>query len=280
MIKFVCYDQFRADLYQKGIDYAAAHAKALGFSAVEFLDSVHSESPVYDHPEAPRFARVLADHGLSVACYSVAADLYPHSPAAEEALKRHARFAAALGSPFFHHTLQSYLRLPADAPTFDEILPTVLNSAEQIARECAALGLTALYEPQGMYFNGMQNLLRFLDAMAERVKNVGICADFGNPMFVGACPPKLMRLLAKHVRHVHIKDYLHTQTEPASRDRYHLADGSWLSDVAVGDGAVDVAACLEALKAVGYDGAFALEFSGSDARFAAAFARIRALWEA
>jgi hypothetical protein len=36
MIKFVCYDQFRADLYQKGIDYAAAHAKALGFRLWNF----------------------------------------------------------------------------------------------------------------------------------------------------------------------------------------------------------------------------------------------------
>ncbi len=278
MPKLVCYDQFRSDLYRVGIDYAAEHAVALGFDAVECLDSCGSSLPLYAHPEAARFAEVLARNGLSVACYSVAADLFPRTEAVVEELKRHARFAAELGSPFFHHTLQSPLRKAPDAPSFDEVLPVVLESAVEVAQTCGELGMTALYEPQGMYFNGAENLARFFAAISAQVENVGICADFGNPLFVGAEPKEVIARLAQYVRHVHVKDYLRTAAPIAERDGYCLADGHRLYDTMPGDGVVDVPGCLRILRGSGYDGALAFEMSGSDEMLREAITRVKNWW--
>ena len=278
MPKLVCYDQFRSDLYRVGIDYAAEHAVALGFDAVECLDSCGAALPLYAHPEAARFAEILSRNGLSVACYSVAADLFPRTEAVVEELKRHARFAAELGSPFFHHTLQSPLKKTPDAPSFDEVLPVVLESAVEVAQVCGELGMTALYEPQGLYFNGAENLAHFFAAISAQVENVGICADFGNPLFVGAEPKEVIARLAQFVRHVHVKDYLRTTAPQKDAEGFSLADGHWLYDTVPGDGVVDAPACLRILRGSGYGGALAFEMSGSDEMFREAIKRVKKWW--
>ena len=75
-MRLVNYSVFYKDLKNHGLEYAARHTRALGCDAVEFLDF----APTSDFSAAQRYTatevrRILEEHQLKVACYSVAVDL-------------------------------------------------------------------------------------------------------------------------------------------------------------------------------------------------------------
>ena len=121
------YSGFAELIRQFGIEKAAQTAADLGFTSVELFQITNKDSRInaFDTAdEAHQAKSILKKHGLTVACYSVAANIVDilGSPSINyneiESLKRHAKIAAAIGSPFFHHTIITNLSLPNDAPEF------------------------------------------------------------------------------------------------------------------------------------------------------------------
>ena len=250
-------------LAEKGLDATAAWAQENGFSAVEFLqlNAENWHSGVENVPHAKQVRKTLLAYGLTTACYSVGVNLL-NGTEAVELLKRHAELAAELGSPFLHHTLIDSLVLPENAPTFKETFPKVLDAATEVADYCQALGLTCLYEEQGLYFNGKKNLGRFFKEMKKRSKNVGICGDFGNILFVDEAPESFLKAFKKDIRHVHLKDYVTALSveERTDKDAWLKTKGGvYLKDVPLGDGVIHLQKCFDLLRSVEYDGFFSLE---------------------
>ena len=62
---------------------------------------------------------------------------------------------------------------------------------------------------------------------------------------------------------VHFKDF---KPEPAEHEgfAYEALDGSRFLGTAVGEGTVDLPACIEALKQVGYNGWLSVEYEGEE----------------
>ncbi len=258
---YAIYDPFTDLVRARGVEEAALYARKHGFRAVEFLGTLYP--PVPDVEAAREARRILEAHGLTVACYSVGTTLY-RAPAEEDKLRYHAEIAAALGSPFLHHTLVASLRPLAEDPPFDAVLEDILPRAERVARHAAGLGLTCLYEEQGFYVNGIEQFGRFFGEMKRRCPNVGVCGDFGNILFADERPEDFLRAFAGDIRHVHIKDYRvvapgQAPLPPEAGRPLHSARGAALYDVPLGEGVVDAAACLSVLREAGYDGALALE---------------------
>ncbi|MDA1044726.1 MAG: sugar phosphate isomerase/epimerase [Verrucomicrobia bacterium] len=94
---------------------------------------------------------------------------------------------------------------------------------------------------------GAQDLRRFLDVMDHPA--LGINFDPANMILYDKDEPAdAVRILGPWIRHVHIKDAVRTKTP-----------GTWGREVPWGDGEVDGAAFLSALKASGFEGALAIE---------------------
>ena len=261
-MKLSNYGQFHDDLKLRGIEYAAEHTVILGFDSVEFLGL----SQAAKDPSAT--ARILASHGLSVSCFSEGINLLDTSRRSLSEMIDHlcrcGDSAAELGSPFLHHTLILPLTLPPNAPELSEVLPIMTDAAEQVANYCEKLGLVCLYEPQGMYFNG-NGLEIFFDEMKKRCRNIGICGDVGNSLFVDYSPSLVFDKFAPQVKHVHLKDYLVEETELQGRKGHRSRGGKWLYDTELGEGVVDIPYCMSKLKEVGYSGAYSFELTGDDA---------------
>jgi sugar phosphate isomerase/epimerase len=262
-MKFSFYSGFNQMLAERGLDATAAWAQENGFSAVEFLNLPieNWHNGVDSVSQAQNVRKTLQSYGLTTACYSVAVNLLNGSAAVEH-LKRQAELAAELGSPFLHHTLIDSLLLPQDAPTFQEVFPRVLDGASEVARYCETLGLTCLYEEQGLYFNGKKNLGKFFQAMKKCCKNVGVCGDFGNILFVDESPDSFLKAFKKDVKHVHIKDYTTALTIENREDKeawLRSRKGVYLKDVPLGEGVINAQKCFKILKKAGYDGFFSLE---------------------
>ena len=265
-MKFAMYAGFSDILRSKGAEAAAETASRLGFQAVEFLEYIDgSGTPIIKSMEEARGIRqTLEKHLLSVACYSVGINLWQKGMTAEtvtpmeEALCHHARLAAELGSPFLHHTL--LLGVDPYALTMEEALTLIVPVAIRVAKYAHSLGLTCIYEGQGMYVNGVAGYRAFYEAVRAECPWVGVCGDIGNPLFVDEDPLPFFQTFAKEIRHVHIKDYVHADAPGNEPDwAQQTRSGSYLRETVIGHGCIDLASCLAVLREAGYDGIFALE---------------------
>lgn len=265
-MKLVNYFKFNSDIYEKGIEYAIEHTVELGLDAVEFLGDVpHDERFLPDAEAAVKVAERLRSYGLTTACYSLGANLFaPDIKAAEREFYFHAEIAAALEAPYLHHTLYMPFNRPAGAPTYDEMLRLILEPATHVADYCAMQGLGCLYEPQGVYFNGLAGFSTLLQEMQGRCNNVAVCGDMGNPLFAAEHPNEFFAQYAAQMKHVHIKDYYYRDAPTGEGEWLRTDGGRWISPARLGDGDIDVAYCLGELQKVGYSGALALEFEGDD----------------
>lgn len=266
-MKLSSYNMFLADLYSKGLEYACKRAATLGFEGVELLDFCPwRRKATYEMYSVEEYLNEFEKNGLSLACYSSAALLCVDDE--ESLLKeifKQADFTAALGGKLFHHTFTIELPKEKASLSYSEMLERVVPVAKKIADHCAKLGVTCLYEPQGKYFNGIEGLGGLYREMEKHCENIGICCDVGNPLFVEEIPEAVVAKFAKQTKHVHIKDYLrYDEPLPNVKLIQKSRDGKYLYDCNVGDGIIDLGACFDSLKAVGYDGYVSFELVGDD----------------
>ena len=257
---FTNYVLFQHDLASHGIEYAAEHTLALGMDAVEFLAGVPSGLPAFnDLKEAEKTAEVLKRYGLKTSCFSVGASLYgPDMQKVEEGFKRYSEIAAILGSSYLHHTLFHPLVLPPNPPSYETVFNAVIDSVERVAAHAKQFGVSCLYEPQGMYFNGA-GLKKLIDTFAKMgVENVGVCADFGNSMFVDYAPCEIISEMMQYVCHVHIKDY---KLCPDGEGDYRSSGGQCFYEVEYAKGDMKNRECIKALLDAGYNGYFSTELN-------------------
>lgn len=261
-MKFAMYSKFTECFAKEGIEYAAKYASSLGVTGVEFLAFLPRPSycPIYTPEDAKKVKEVLDRYHLPVCCFSVYANLWSDDGAVET-LKNQVEIAAALGCKLLHHTL-----LPGDLyegmPTYSEVVDKVVDAAAEIADYAKNFGITCIYEDQGYYFNGVDNFRDFWGRITGRCDNVGICADMGNILFANQNAHDFLRVFAKDVRHVHIKDYIHKKADQCPGKYWLYAnDGYWLRETMIGSGAVNYELCMKLLKDAGYDGFFSLELT-------------------
>lgn len=119
---------------------------------------------------------------------------------------------------------------------FVEGIKPVLADAER-------LGVLLLVEPEpGLLIERSEQYLELTSRIDSPA--LGLNFDVGHFYCVGEEPADLIPRLASHIRHFHIEDI------PASREHRHLVPG---------DGAIDLAATLRAIRSTGYDGWLTVE---------------------
>ena len=260
------YGPFHYDLIHHGIEYAAEHTASLGFNAVEFLGGYPSQIPAFqDLGEAEHVAEVLKSYGLKTSCFSAGVNLYGENMAeVEKTLCRYAEIAAIVGAPYLHHTVYLALELTPTSPSYETVFSSTIDAIERIARHAASLGVTCIYEPQGMYFNGIAGLEPLVKEMKSRVGRVGVCGDVGNPLYADADPVGILEKVSSDVLHVHIKDYYYRKGTVTGEGWRPSRAGNSLMQTEIGIGDIDLVGCLRALQAAEYKGAYAFEIPGGD----------------
>lgn len=257
---FAMYYHFHDTLRDLGPEKAADIACEMGFSSVEMFESaLGAPTIIKTVEEAKKIRAIFEAKGLHFCCYSLYANLY-HQPEIEKALCQHAEIAAALGSPYLHHTALPWITMDEQLPECNEAIETAVDAATRVARYAAPLGLTCIYEDQGMYLNGLEGFGIFYQEMKNRCANVGVCGDAGNILFVDEYPDPFFETFKKDIKHVHLKDYLVKEgPEAPGKHWYRTKGGKWLRDTIIGDGVVNFEALINTLKSAGYDGALAFE---------------------
>ena len=260
-MEFVMFSGFTDALLSRGPAGVADYAKGLGFSGGELFASTEHPTcdPVSDHQTARELHGVFRKAGFPIACFSVYTNLW-NRPENEAFLMKKAELAAELECPYLHHTLFPVYHPAPDDPGYAEAREQILESAIRIANHAARYGVTCLYEDQGGYFNSVAGYGCLWNDLERECKNVGVCADLGNILFVGETPEDFLRAFAPRVRHVHLKDYQRVASPTCPGDGFAPATpGVWLRDCDIGSGVVDFSTCLALLRKAGYTGPYALE---------------------
>lgn len=246
---------------ERGWEATAKEALRLGCNMLETIDNPQDpETPVLNSIEQVREARRLLDsHGVSISCCSVFANLYK-SPETVSFLKSYAELAAEIGSPFLHHTLLPWIEPCDEIPEAEEAIECVVDAAEEIANHAAKFGITCLYEGQGLIANGIEGYHKFFDEIKRRCKNVGVCGDIGNTLFVDVAPKDFIREFITDIKHVHVKEYRRFPSTAEKEPGWlRTRDGSYIADVPLGTGICEIDECMKTLKDAGYNDVVSIE---------------------
>lgn len=261
-MEFTMFYGFNQRISAMGFEKAILEVKELGFSSVELLGNTNpgGTNVVRNLLEAKYLRSLLDQHGVYEACYSVVANFWDN-PKAEEDLKLHIEIAAELGSPYVHHTVLPGGYTPeTGGPSREDAIKKAVECSVRVADYAKDFGITCLYEDQGNYANGVKGFGDFYNEVKKSCSNVGVCADLGNILFVDEEPQPFIETYIQDVRHVHIKDYLRKYQKESPGERWMAGfNDSWMRDTVVGDGVIDVEACIKILKDAGYNGCFAFE---------------------
>ena len=257
--------KFSGNIKSQGADTACSIAEKLGFTSVEHieLELDNSKPTIANEEDLSKLKYAMDKHGLSMSCYSVAVNLWEKNMTPttvttyEKALYNHAKQASYLGSPYLHHTL--LLGVEKDSLPFEQALELIVPAAIRVAKFAQNIGISCLYEDQGMYFNGVKNFGRFYSEVKKECPYVGICGDMGNTLFVDEDPVAFFKAYVNEMKHVHIKDYIISDKRDSSTNWSLSKGGKWLKDSIVGEGNVRIVDCLNILKENGYNGALSLE---------------------
>jgi sugar phosphate isomerase/epimerase len=260
-MKFTNYTVFNKDIKEHGIEFAISHSIKLGLSSVEFLCGIGRQK-IKDINDAQRIRELFEKNGIFVSCYSSGLDLlgkYSKEEILESTLQE-VDYTAELGSPYFHHTFISPLK-PYPGVDFSDVFPMLSDFANRVAERANKKGITCLYEPQGMYVNGVCNLRKILDSVKANGFCAGICGDIGNSLFVDTPPTEIYKSFANEIMHIHVKDYA-VSNFPIEDSCLVSRSGKYMKDALPGCGAVDFEACFNYLK--NYNGSISLELNATD----------------
>ena len=274
-IKFSYYFGCRERVISREYESFFEFLKRAGYDAIELLEMFGGEQIFDSYSEAIEFAKLLKLNNISTSCHSVYIDVYESFDFAEDYLKKQVDIASILGSPYLHHTIKPPLEITSESTDTDSLISKGLPLLKNVADYAKSKGIKLLYEPQGMYFNG-EGLKKLINAFRENgVENVGVCIDFGNPMFVDSTPIEIMAELMPYVCHAHIKDY---KLCPDGEGDYRSAGGQCFYEVGYGQGDMKNNECMKILFDAGYNGYFSTELCPRDMSSDDAVAEIRKLF--
>lgn len=233
-----------------------------GFGAIEpfptqDLDTVE---------QARELGKYIRSAGAQVSCFSTCAELLGGDCGdAVHQMRQRIDMAAAMGAPYFHHTIHPQLTLPrAGEASYLQALRQAEPMLRALCAYAADRGVLCVYEDQGLYFNGCMGVGRLVEALSGAP--FGLVADLGNILFVDEQAEDFIGRFSDKIVHVHCKDYL---KKPGAgpcpgRGWYVTRRGDYLRDTIVGHGVVNFPACFRVLEQMGYDGWYSLEYAAME----------------
>ncbi len=220
-------------------------AADLGYDGVEVRGVKNELSapriPQFSAEKLPGTRAQLQRLNLAIPCLTsgcVLGDAAGHEAALAEA-RAYIDCASALGAQFIRVMAESTAQPSA---TVDEAL--VADALSSLAPYAAAKSVQVLLETNGIYADSAR-----LAALMHRVDapGLGVLWDIHHPFrFFGEAPALTVERLGRWIRYVHVKDSL-------------LEDGK-LRYRMLGQGDLPVRACAAALRDIGYDGWYTLEW--------------------
>jgi len=220
-----------------------------------------------DENEQARAAKDLADQfNLQVSCYTLDSDFSVYDEAKyrrciETSIAR-LETAQILGTDTIR--LDPRTSLPGRSRgeiDVDDIIERIARGMAEVSDAAAEKGITVGVENHGSMLGRTAQTARIVELVNR--PNFGVNLDFTNFRAVyGEDHVEATRKLAKHVVHVHAKDfYIRTEAQKEEEGWRKIPSGEYTKRSVGGEGDTQWSEVFHILKEAGYDGAISLEVS-------------------
>ncbi len=210
--------------------------------------------------KSAREIKAYADSkNVKFSCLSTFADLAGADREEQiEKMKRYADVAAAIGSPYFHHTALPGRPEGINNPALrEELFKIGIASVREVYDYAQTVGVRTVLEDQGYYFNGVEGFGRLLK---EVERDIGVVADFGNIYHVEEHITDFIELTKDRICQVHLKDVKILPEQKAGG--LLTSKGNFMHEAFFGEGDVKFKEGMKMLRDIGYKGYYALEYGG------------------
>ena len=148
--------------------------------------------------------------------------------------------------------------------TFEQARAWIVEGLAAASKEAADNGVKLALENHGTLAGRADQVRALIADVRAKAGNdaLGANPDTGNFLVVDANAPESVASLADLASMVHFKDMVRTGEgeDPA----FKSLGGVGLKGCAIGEGDVELGACVKALKAHGFDGPVSIEYEGSE----------------
>ena len=246
--------------YLKICDLAAK----MGYDAIEFTDLSSEVSGKSVEDTAKEIADYAAKVGLSVAAYTVGANLLADDPEKEvERLKGCVDIAVLLGAKVMRHDC-CWGPKKGVRYTWQDAVQETAPRIRAITEYAQTKGVITCTENHGTFIqdsNRVESLIRTVNH-----PNYGWLVDMGNFICADEDSTHAVSIAAPYAVHVHCKDFLFKKgTEENPGDGWFQSrGGNYLRGTIVGHGVIPVKQCLNILQNAGYQGTVSVEFEGME----------------
>ena len=213
-------------------------------------------------PREPRaLGALLREYGLALVGGWYSASLLQRSAAEEwSALQAHLALLRALGTDVFilaetSNAIHGQRGQPLDGrPRLDARQWRVFGArTTELASRLAEAGMRMAYHHHlGTVVEDAQDLVAFIENTGDAA---GLTLDTGHAALGGIGPVETIRSVPKRIAHVHCKDIRSGVFRAVQSARKSFLDGVLAGMfTAPGDGSIDYAEVMQALREIGYDG--------------------------
>ncbi|MBA4495393.1 sugar phosphate isomerase/epimerase family protein [Paenactinomyces guangxiensis] len=149
--------------------------------------------------------------------------------------------------------------LPEGNISYEQGLGYAVEGLARAAQYAEQKGVVLCLENHGLFAGRSGQVLDVINQVGSPA--LGSTFDTGNFLLVGQSPSDAIQELLGVIKHVHVKDFLHTPDE--TENVYTSLTGERYAGKIPGEGEVDLRYILGELQASGYDGWLSVEYEGS-----------------
>jgi sugar phosphate isomerase/epimerase len=236
-------------------------AQEAGAEGVELLDFFYNDVEV----EREEALAALAATGLPCPIFSVAQNFAKIDPTEREAQLQKIFFGVDEAVRFNSGVVRVFAGDVAPGITYDQAFEWIVEGLSEASKYAAKHGKRLGLENHGKLAGRGDQVKNLIDVVRERsgTDALGANPDTGNFLLVNQPSHEAIRQVAQYATMVHFKDF---KPEPPGHEgfAYEALDGSRFLGTAVGEGSVDLPACIMALNDAGYDGWLSVEYEGEE----------------
>jgi len=231
--------------------------KELGADGVELLDFFWKDR----NAEIGAVKSALSDLGMPVCTWAVGNNLVSTDPADREASLRTIQGGVEEAVNLNSRVVRVFSGSLMEGISFDDALRWIVDGLSAGAAYAIAHGVVLGLENHGALAGRSDQVKTILERVASPALGANI--DTGNFLLVNQAPHEAVADLARFTVSVHLKDFK-AVPDDYKGTTYMAFDGTRYAGTVIGEGDVDLRACLQSLKDAGYQGYLSIEYEGEE----------------
>lgn len=235
--------------------------KRIGADGVELLDFFYKDV----EPERQAALDALAETGLPCPIFSVAQNFAKPLPEERAHELEKIRFGITEAGHYGAGVVRVFAGDVSPGVGFDEARAWIVEGLAAASKLAADAGVKLALENHGKLAGRGEQVRGLIEDVRALCGNdaLGANPDTGNFLLVDQASHEAIAEVAAWANMVHFKDFAHVASDHTGHV-YESLGGARYAGAAVGEGVVDLGACLQALRAAGFDGWLSIEFEGEE----------------